>query len=524
MISTGFLLAMILIFSFIGIMFILDKFDLLEPLGMELAGPLLMWKTKKGRDLIDSLAQKKRFWEIYGNIGLVIVAIAMIIIFLMVAFNAYMATAIPAEHAPQAEEILVIPGVNPFIPVGYGILSLAVGIIVHEFSHGILSRVADVKIKSLGLIFLVVPLGAFVEPDEDELEKTERIKRDRMFAAGATSNIVLAIVLVLIFSMVFMGSVSAEEDGIMIRGVYEGTPAAEAEMQSYEQIVAIDGKDITGVNYMDSLDINITETNEENEEILRKVDVTVRRGEKHRTVKNVTVGLVVFGVLEKSPAQEAGLETGIILYQIDNEPIRNRNDLRDILENKNEDQKIELTYWQKDGSRYEKKYANLTLEDGIMGINMGYFGIVYEDADWLPNLLSRPLTGGETGLQPMRFYFQNVATYISLPLLGLSPVPEEITGLYEISGPLSGLPTSSFWIIANSLYWVFWLNLLLGLFNALPAVPLDGGHLFRDGIEAISEKLGLNEDLGEKLSSGMTYALALLVLFLLMWSMIGPRI
>jgi len=523
MISSGLLLAVILIFGFIGIMFILDRFNLLEPLGMELAGPLLMWKTKKGRDLIDRLAQKKRFWEMYGNIGLVIVAIAMILIFLLVAFNAYMATAIPAEHAPQAEEILVIPGVNPFIPVGYGILSLAVGIIVHEFSHGILSRVADVKIKSLGLIFLVVPLGAFVEPDEDELEKTERIKRDRMFAAGATSNIVLAIILVLIFSMVFMGSVSAEEDGVMIRGVYEGSPAAEANMQSYEQILEIDGNKITGATDMQSIDIDITEMNEENGKVLREVDVRVRRGKDHRD-EEVTVGLVVVGIAEGSPAQDAGLETGIILYQIDNETIRNRNDLSNIMEEKDQNQNIELTYWQKDNSEYEKNKTNLTLEDGRMGINIQYFGIVYEDADWIPNLLSRPITAGESGLQPMRFYFQNAATYISLPLLGLSPVPEEITGLYEVSGPLSALPTSSFWVIANSLYWVFWLNILLGLFNALPAVPLDGGHLFRDGVEALSEKLGLTEEVGEKLSSGMTYAFALLVLFLLMWSMIGPRI
>ncbi len=523
MISSGFLYALVLIIGFIGIMFILDKFDLLEPFGMEMAGPLLMWKTKKGRDLIDRLAQKKRLWEIYGNLGLFIVAIAMVIIFVMVFFNAYIATQIPAERAPQADEILVIPGVNPFIPLGYGILSLAVGIIVHEFSHGILSRAADVKIKSLGLIFLVVPLGAFVEPDEDELEKTERIKRDRMFAAGATSNIVLAIVLVLIFSMVFMGSISAQEEGVMIRGIYEDTPAAEAEMKSYEQIVEIDGVEIKGIRDMETLNINITEMDDENEKTLRGVEVKVRRGKEHQSYKNVTPGLVVIGIVEGSPAHNEGLDTEIILYQINETTIHNRRELRDTL-NEHGSEKINLTYWQKDNSRYEKKHRNLTLEDGFMGVNIGYFGIIYEGADWFPNLLSRPLSAGRTGLQPMRFYFQNAATYISFPLLGLSPVPEEITGLYEISGPLSVLPTNAFWILANSIYWIFWLNILLGLFNALPAIPLDGGHLFKDAVEALSERLGLNEKTGEKLSSGMTYALALLVLFLLMWSMIGPRV
>jgi len=523
MISSGFLYALILIVGFIGIMFILDKFDLLEPLGMEMAGPLLMWKTRKGRDLIDRLAQKKRLWEIYGNLGLFIVAIAMIIIFVMVFFNAYIATQIPAERAPQADEILVIPGVNPFIPVGYGILSLAVGIIVHEFSHGILSRAADVKIKSLGLIFLVVPLGAFVEPDEDELEKTERIKRDRMFAAGATSNIVLAIVLVLIFSMVFMGSLSAEEEGVMVRGIFEDTPAAEAEMNSYEQIVEIDGEEIKGIRDIETLNINITEEDEENNRTLRGVEVRARRGKEYPIYENVTPGLVVVGIVGNSPAHQEGLDTEIIIYQINETTIHNKKELRDTLD-EHGSEKINLTYWQKDNSGYQKNNRTLRLDDGFLGVNVGYFGIVYEDADWFANLLSRPISAGETGLQPMRFYFQNVATYISFPLLGLSPVPEEITGLYEISGPLSVLPTNAFWLLANSIYWVFWLNLLLGLFNALPAVPLDGGYLFKDAVEALSERLGLNEKTGEKLSSGVTYALALLVLFLLMWSMIGPRI
>ena len=501
-------MAFILILGFVAIMFILDKLDWLEPLGMELEGPLLMWKTKKGRDLIDRLAQKKRFWEIYGNLGMVIVAIAMVVIFIMVFFNAYIATQIPAEQAPAADEILVIPGVNPFIPVGYGILSLAVGIIVHEFSHGILSRVADVDIKSLGLIFLVVPLGAFVEPDEDQLEKTERIKRDRMFAAGATSNIVLAVVLVLIFSMVFMGSVSPKEEGPMITGIGENSPAEDAKMQTYEQIQEIDGEMIRSQADLHSINI----------EPLENVEVkTFRADETYQY--SLTSGLVINSVLEGGPAYEAGLESGDIFFEIDDEPIKNRNDFTAALEDR-ENEELDITYHRKENSEYEEGTTTLTLEDGLMGINIGYLGLATQEADWILQLLSRPLSGAETGSELL----QNAAGYISLPLLGLSPLPEEIAEQYEVTGALSILPTSSFWIIANSLYWVFWLNILLGLFNALPAIPLDGGHLFKDAIEGLSEKVGLNEQTGEKLSTGMTYALALLVLFLLMWSMIGPRI
>ncbi|MFP4000809.1 MAG: site-2 protease family protein [Thermoplasmata archaeon] len=509
MISTGIIYALVLIFGFIGVMAVLDRFDLLEPVGLELSGPFLMWKTKKGRDLIERISKKKRFWELYGSVGIVIVAIAMIIIFLMVIFNAYVATSIPAEQAPEANEILVIPGVNPFIPIGYGILSLAVGIIVHEFSHGILSRVADVDIKSLGLIFLVVPLGAFVEPDEDQLEGAERLKRDRMYAAGATSNIVLALVIVLIFSMVFMGSVSVKEEGPMITATGVNTPADEAEIQTYEQIREIDGKEILKPSEILSIDI----------EPLKRVEVKTLRGDETRTY-NLTAGLVINGVAKDSPADRAGLKAGDIFYQIDNEKIRNRDDFTEALDGKSDDVQLKISYFRKDDSDYARENNSLNLKDGLMGVNLGYFGVVTQEADWIIQLLSRPLSGAENGAEAL----QNAAGYISLPLLGLSPLPEQIAEQYEVNGPLSMLPTSSFWVLANSLYWIFWLNILLGLFNALPAVPLDGGHLINDWMEGLSERLGLNEETGKKLSSSVTYALALLVLFLLMWSMIGPRI
>jgi len=510
MISTGLIYALVLIFGFIGVIVVLERLDLLEHVGMEQSGPFLMWKTKKGRDLIERIAQKKRFWEIYGSVGIVIVAIAMIIIFVMVAFNAYVATRIPAEQAPQADEILVIPGINPFIPVGYGILSLAVGIIVHEFSHGILSRVADVDIKSLGLIFLVVPLGAFVEPDEEQLEKTERIKRDRMFAAGATSNIVLAIVLVLIFSMVFMGSVSPREEGPMITGIGENSPAEEKGIGTHEQIIRIGDEEIRSLSDLHSMDIDPME----------EVEVRTLKGEEERSYEEVPTGLVITALLEGGPADEAGMVRGDIIYSIEGELIRNREDFTSILGEMDEDETFSITFYTKEDSEYVPREVDLTLEEGRMGVNFGYLGLAVQEADWIIQLLSRPLSSAETGTEMI----QNAAGYISLPLLGLSPMPEEIAEQYQVTGPLSVLPTGSFWVIANSLYWIFWLNILLGLFNALPAVPLDGGHLFKDAVESFSEKVGLDKEAGEKLSSGLTYALALSVLFLLMWSMIGPRI
>ncbi len=507
MVSAGMIYAIIAILAFIGIMILLDRFDLLEPYGFELSGPFLMWKTKKGRSIIERISQKKRFWENFGSLGIVIVSICMVLIFLMVAWSAYVATSIPADQAPQANEVLVLPGINPIIPVGYGIMSMAVAIIVHEFSHGILFRVFDVELKSLGLLFLVVPLGAFAEPDEDDLEAVEKKKRGRIYSAGPASNMVLAIIIVLIFSTLFMGSVTAKKEGLMVTSVYDDTPAERAGIEEYDEILKIGNHRIKCMDDLNSIDL----------EPMQEVDVQVMRGNEERSL-NATTGLVITGVFEGYPAEEKGLERGDIIYSIDGEVIKNSDEFEEVMEGKND--KINLTYQRREDGDYEQNQTEMGFKDEMIGVNYVYLGVSPREMDWLPNLLSNPISGAESFSE----VFQNSMFYIALPFFGLSPMPEGIAQLYEVTGPLSVMPTGAFWMVANSLYWIFWLNLLVGLFNSLPAVPLDGGHMFNDGIQGLTEKLGIEEGLGEKISDSMTMAVALLILFLLLWQMIGPRI
>src|SRR5439155_22747008 len=84
--------------------------------------------------------------------------------------------------------------------------------ILHEFSHGILARVAKIRIRSLGLIFLIFPIGAFVEPEEEELLALPRRDRARLFAAGPAMNIVLAVLFAVMFSSVMATSVQPVHD------------------------------------------------------------------------------------------------------------------------------------------------------------------------------------------------------------------------------------------------------------------------------------------------------------------------
>ena len=123
--------------------------------------------------------------------------------------------------------VLGLPGLNPVIPLWYGIIALIVALIVHEFSHGILTRAENIKVKSLGLIFFIIPLGAFCEPDEKELKETSNKKRMRVFAAGPTSNIVISFLCLAIMTSMIFCCVQPAANGIGVRSVSTGTPAEE---------------------------------------------------------------------------------------------------------------------------------------------------------------------------------------------------------------------------------------------------------------------------------------------------------
>jgi len=105
----------------------------------------------------------------------------------------------------------IIPGVQipnvpaAFTPPIYIWIAFVAILVVHEFSHGALVKRAGAKIKSVGLLLAgVFPVGAFVEPDEQEIKtKTER-QQMRIYAIGPAANIYsipIAIILMLVFAV-----------------------------------------------------------------------------------------------------------------------------------------------------------------------------------------------------------------------------------------------------------------------------------------------------------------------------------
>lgn len=118
---------------------------------------------------------------------------------------------------------LLLPGVN--LPFFEGIMALAIVMLVHEVAHAILARIAKVPILSSGIVlFGIIPIGAFVEPDEKKLARVEPTKQTRVLVAGPTANLLTSVLMFVLFLGFFFGTGSFREEGLMVvSGMEPGT-------------------------------------------------------------------------------------------------------------------------------------------------------------------------------------------------------------------------------------------------------------------------------------------------------------
>lgn len=101
----------------------------------------------------------------------------------------------------------VLPGIKvpglPQLGFWHWIVAIFIVAIIHEMSHGVFARVYNIQLKSSGFAFLGPILAAFVEPDENVMKRRRAHEQLSILSAGPFSNILLAIVFLLIGSFLF---------------------------------------------------------------------------------------------------------------------------------------------------------------------------------------------------------------------------------------------------------------------------------------------------------------------------------
>lgn len=544
------------------IVVILDRRGILKKYNITSYGPILMLRTTKGQGFLDMLAVHKRFWRTFANIGLPAMLIGMLVMFLLILFidysliSSFRTQTVPAPtRINEPRNFFLIPGLNEYIPFYWGAIALIVTLMVHEFSHAILCKVEGIKVKSMGILLALVPVGGFAEPDEEQLlgKKEEKVagqveagqtsepkklatrsERIRVLTAGVMANFVTAFVaFILFFSL--LGSISTVGD-VMVTNVIPGSPA---ELQGVKQnmiLTGINDKEIN--NATDFLSYANTLTPGSNVK-LDLVENGVRKEiSLTATASNVTrSGVKVFEVTEGSAAEAAGIKKGMIIVRIDEKEIKELNDFINLMNNTKAGQKIDI-HLLSNGSLN----ASTVIFNGIelgkypyqANSTKGFLGVSYSPEEaisysigigigqfqaksYLNLLKSIPsLMTGITGWVVL--FGLPIYGFAGETFPGFSGI---LVNFYEPTGWAAVLGVGMFWIL-NILLWVGWMNFYAGLFNCLPAVPLDGGHVFRDVMTSSLTKIFGDDEKVERISNGIVLTFAFLILLSFIFVTIAP--
>ena len=180
-------ISILFFFTLIGILLIKDRKK------VEFKYGIVIRRWEKGKYVIDKFVKKyKKHIEKIGNISIIVSIIVSII---GVSFLFYLTFKLKPAFG------IVLPSVGGFkypepiisIPFWYWIGSIFIIVASHETMHAIFARLEKIRIKSYGiLLFLVFPIGAFVDPDMKMIKKLRTVKKLRIFSAGSFGNFILA--------------------------------------------------------------------------------------------------------------------------------------------------------------------------------------------------------------------------------------------------------------------------------------------------------------------------------------------
>lgn len=216
--------ATIAFFGVVGALLVIDRKNVQFQYG------IILRKWKFGVEAIDRLVGKTK--KFLTNVGDVSICLGLVAGLVGIAFLFYSIVSV------QQSFMLVLPTVGSFrypgpvlsIPFWYWLIGVFVIITSHESMHAVFARLAKVPIKTYGIItLLVLPIGAFVDPDMKKVKKLKLAEKLRIYSAGSFANLVVGFLVFLIaFASFSMFGALTESVGIKIGSTISGTPAHEA--------------------------------------------------------------------------------------------------------------------------------------------------------------------------------------------------------------------------------------------------------------------------------------------------------
>ncbi len=221
------------------------------------------------------------------------------------------------------------------------------------------------------------------------------------------------------------------------------------------------------------------------------------------------IGVVVAA---DSPLSRAGVQTYDYLLAVNGTPLGSVSQITNSSWYKINNT-VTVTVW-RSGSTFER---NVTIGYQLLqNVSSGetfkspFFGISLVNPGSRSAADLQGLVGSYTGAALSR-----PITYVCIPTLqncqGIVPFSDTMSPFYKSTLGSSMVP------LANLLYWIFFLNFNLAIFNALPIYPLDGGQAFLVGMKALG-KGRFSESAAMRITSITTF----LVLALILGILAGP--
>ncbi|MDL0441562.1 RIP metalloprotease RseP [Stutzerimonas frequens] len=395
---------------------------------------------------------------------------------------------------------------------------VALGVLVtfHEFGHFWVARRCGVKVLrfSVGFgsplfrwhdrqgtefVIAAIPLGGYVKMlDEREGDVPPALldsafnrksvrQRFAIVSAGPLANFLLALVFFWLLAM--LGS---EQIRPVIGAVEPGSLAAQAGLSADQEIVAVNGKPVSGWG-----EVNLQLVRRLGES--GQLDVTVRdvggSSERHLQIslqnwlKGVeepdpitSLGIrpwrpqivpVIAQLDPEGPAQAAGIRLGDRLLSLNQQPLDDWQQVIDAVRTlPGEPVSLQV---ERQGQRLDVSLTLATRGEGE--VRRGYLGAGVEGGEWPAEMLR------EVSFGPLEAVAEGVRRTWTMSLLTLDSLKKMLFGelsVKNLSGPITiakvaGASAQSG--LGDFLNFLAYLSISLGVLNLLPIPVLDGGHL-----------------------------------------------
>jgi len=465
---------------YIGLLFLEDE-GYLDRYGVSrMLGVVLMVRTTHGQRFLERISSNRRFWRIFGEFSIWLCLLSMLGVVIMLIGGAIRTVQAPPEEYLPASDLLLIPGVTSFVPFWWPVLALVFALVIHEYSHGFQARAHGMRVRSFGLLLAgPIPIGAFAEPQMHEMVRAPRRERMRLYAAGPSINIIATYIALIMLSAAASGLV-ASHSGVYATGVIAEEGAEEGGLLPYEIIIRVEGIRVSNYNefseQMDLLssgeEVTFTKLSQPNSEGKRTVrDISVTLGDRYQFYIGLCEGDALCVEDTEEWLGEIGIERGDAFLGVS-------------------------------GLR-----SSSSTVDGFSSVLSGDYNLKQ--------------TAIGTAVTPLLM--------IGIPIQydGQTMLLEERAMLEAGDGAIaSALGTDGMLMLFDFLFWLVWINFLLGFANLIPMIPFDGGHIVKDGVHSVLDRVssGIHPMRVEAMADRISSMSNFLVLFIVILPIILPRL